>query len=556
MKLKRLSIQDHPVLGSLELDFMKDNGTIADTVILTWENGTGKTQILEILWKIAAGGMWEHNGLYRSKEKYIAEWVFSEEEMEVLKTPESGWHNSWVSSVKDNTFILEADFSQGTSGWDKLKYVNKKDWQEKNNYIRNLKKDKATISVFKAIFMGTDINFWFQPIKQITALDTDQEVLQLVKSNGNIWTTIAQLFVNIYNFDNAEVVKWGKNNPWKVIPAEVYDKRQWRFKKAFSLMFPNKKYEEVAENDNTYQVMFQEHWKKMSLDKLSSGEKQIVFRGSFLLKDKQNTNGAVVLVDEPEISLHPSWQLKILDFYKQLFTDTDWIQQSQLFIATHSPFIIHNSQRFNDKAISLSKDKDWKVFVEAEPTYFWYSQPEFIKESFDLDNFIEEKPLILTEWKNYKYLQKAKELFAPDLDIEIKEIKENNSSQLRSIYEALYKVERQRNKVFFIWDCDCSTDNKIKRLKETDLLKPIILSKNENNTKLTHWIENMFNEDYLPNLEDKKWWLEEAEKAGWFKKIQELDKNKLQEYLLSQANTESFANFKVVFEKIKEELGV
>jgi len=54
----------------------------------------------------------------------------------------------------------------------------------------------------------------------------------------------------------------------------------------------------------------------MSISQLSSGEKQIVFRGSFLLKDKESSKGALILIDEPEISLHPNWQLKVLSFFK------------------------------------------------------------------------------------------------------------------------------------------------------------------------------------------------------------------------------------------------
>jgi hypothetical protein len=37
------------------------------------------------------------------------------------------------------------------------------------------------------------------------------------------------------------------------------------------------------------------------------------------LQNKNSINGNIVLIDEPEISLHPNWQLKILDFYKKIF---------------------------------------------------------------------------------------------------------------------------------------------------------------------------------------------------------------------------------------------
>ena len=44
--------------------------------------------------------------------------------------------------------------------------------------------------------------------------------------------------------------------------------------------------------------------------------KQIVYRGCFLLKDVNSISGAFVFIDEPEISMHPNWQSRIMDYYK------------------------------------------------------------------------------------------------------------------------------------------------------------------------------------------------------------------------------------------------
>ena len=66
----------------------------------------------------------------------------------------------------------------------------------------------------------------------------------------------------------------------------------------------------------------------------------------------------MVFLDEPEISLHPTWQKKILDYYKNIFTDDNSVQTSQIFVVTHSPFIIHNKNRKNDKVIVLSRNSE------------------------------------------------------------------------------------------------------------------------------------------------------------------------------------------------------
>ena len=69
----------------------------------------------------------------------------------------------------------------------------------------------------------------------------------------------------------------------------------------------------------------------VTLDDLSSGEMQllIVLLRVFLLEGKP----AVILMDEPDTSLHISWQNQLIDKIRELN------DKSQLIIATHSPSI-------------------------------------------------------------------------------------------------------------------------------------------------------------------------------------------------------------------------
>ena len=60
--------------------------------------------------------------------------------------------------------------------------------------------------------------------------------------------------------------------------------------------------------------------------------------------------GSIVIVDEPEISLHVSWQQRI----GALFSDICRVRNIQIIVATHSPQIIHDMW---DYAVELrSKD--------------------------------------------------------------------------------------------------------------------------------------------------------------------------------------------------------
>lgn len=79
-------------------------------------------------------------------------------------------------------------------------------------------------------------------------------------------------------------------------------------------------------------------------DKLSSGEKQML---SFLCYNTFKKD-CCVFIDEPELSLHPDWQRRLIS------TLVEQGNNNQYFISTHSPFIY---SKYPDKEIILDEDK-------------------------------------------------------------------------------------------------------------------------------------------------------------------------------------------------------
>lgn len=84
--------------------------------------------------------------------------------------------------------------------------------------------------------------------------------------------------------------------------------------------------------------------KRIDLQQLSSGEKQIVTFFAYLLFGLQDTNQSIFIVDEPELSLHLQWQRQFVDTLLDLNPDI------QLIFATHAPEIIG---KHRDKAFKL-----------------------------------------------------------------------------------------------------------------------------------------------------------------------------------------------------------
>lgn len=85
---------------------------------------------------------------------------------------------------------------------------------------------------------------------------------------------------------------------------------------------------EIVDNDNAEKVL--------QLSQLSSGEKQeIVLFYDLIFDTKQKL---LLLIDEPEISLHITWQKKFLDDLLEVSKQIEL----QIIVATHSPQIVSN----------------------------------------------------------------------------------------------------------------------------------------------------------------------------------------------------------------------
>ena len=78
---------------------------------------------------------------------------------------------------------------------------------------------------------------------------------------------------------------------------------------------------------------------ELNLNKLSSGEQQIIvlyYELIFEVNDK-----VMLLIDEPEISLHVAWQRELMnDFNKIINLKSDGLS---VVVATHSPQVINNN---------------------------------------------------------------------------------------------------------------------------------------------------------------------------------------------------------------------
>lgn len=90
----------------------------------------------------------------------------------------------------------------------------------------------------------------------------------------------------------------------------------------------------------------------MSLRRASSGEQCMLVMMLGIAGHIEDES--IVLIDEPEISLHPSWQEQFMPTLEQVFSG---YKKCQFIIATHSPQIVSKVNKDNCFVTSLSNNK-------------------------------------------------------------------------------------------------------------------------------------------------------------------------------------------------------
>ncbi|NQY22234.1 MAG: AAA family ATPase [Campylobacteraceae bacterium] len=90
--------------------------------------------------------------------------------------------------------------------------------------------------------------------------------------------------------------------------------------------------------------------KKIHISSLSTGEKELLNKIFYLFV--ADIKDSVILIDEPEISLHPSWQNRVIKIYKNFAKSNN----NQIIIATHSPQIVASTP--NERLRVLIKENN------------------------------------------------------------------------------------------------------------------------------------------------------------------------------------------------------
>ena len=341
MKIRKVKWANHPILGNLELDLVNPaTNKPYSTVVLAGENGTGKTTILETLNTFLSIGSFEPFDAIE----------YEVEEKRYILTPAT-------IPGSNKTFFTRYDVENDSS-----ENIN----TDKYNRPNSIQSDDKDPRSYGSVFSRPRADYKTNKIESVKTNELDKNKYD--SDNDDNFTSLKQLIVDVQNQDNEQYRDINdKRNQQGQLPMSTADfepiSKIYRFKSAFNGFFETIKYKKVGNASGEKVVIFEKNGIEIPLDVLSTGEKQIVFRGAYLLRNINVLKNSTIMIDEPELSMHPLWQKKILQYYKNLFTDGNSHQTAQLFFASHSEAVISEALQNvdNTKVIVLKRDGNGQV---------------------------------------------------------------------------------------------------------------------------------------------------------------------------------------------------
>ena len=306
MKIKNLYIENEKRLKNLNINFENDE-KILDVVVLAGVNGTGKTTVLEVIYDY-------FENFQNDKNKINIELDLEEE-----------------------NYINQNNISKET-------YL--------NNLIKDsIKKEKTP----KVIYVPAEINF--QKVKFNLLALYKKRFLNKIDSYiiADIPFYIQMRIINTANKESEKKL----GNVRDEIIAEING--------IFDILDMDTRLIGMStETTEILPIFTNLSGDKFDINELSSGEKQLFLRT--LAIKMLNPENSIILIDEPELSLHPKWQQRIVDVYRKIG------KNNQIIIATHSPHILGSVKKEN--IMLLDKDDDGKIVVRTgDELYDSYGQP-------------------------------------------------------------------------------------------------------------------------------------------------------------------------------------
>lgn len=305
MHINHIDIREFRVLENLIINFKISTQDENVINVLAGVNGSGKTSVLEVIKKIFTSS---------SIESYQASMLFNDQ----YKI--RGRYIRSVPSIKTKN---NSELPSSTL----------------NGYIERLTQDaitKGNYSSPKLINSPAKLAFEY---KQVVTLDTKYRFYNEINTRSLLGN--AEFFIRDYVISKERLNR-------STEPKERTRQAVEQFNAHFSTVEMPTLLFDLDVHQQNRPIFKNSKGDLITIEQLSDGEKQLYGRVVSLMI--LNPVNSIILIDEPEISLHPTWQISIMDIYMQIG------KGNQFIIATHSPQIVANTPYEN--LILLNKNQD------------------------------------------------------------------------------------------------------------------------------------------------------------------------------------------------------
>jgi predicted ATP-binding protein involved in virulence len=336
MKIAKVHLENHPLFGTMDFNFTDPEGKTLDTVVIAGVNGTGKTTLLDAIREMTSS----------FDRKYKGSFI----EFDLLTLYEKKLLNNPITN----------------SSKDRIAKYHQKIARIGDSY--NLVfEDIIESERPKIIYMPTEINFTKLATKTLSFSLSAYEILVII--DENVISDVPSFSASTIN---SEVYK----NP--DLPAKnAIDKVCREINSLFDILGIDAQIIGLNPDGEKLPIFKNSAGSVFDINHLSSGEKQLFVRAMAL--KMLNANNSVILIDEPEISMHPGWQQRIVKVYEKIGNN------NQVIIATHSPFIVGSVPK---ESVKLLKRVNGQIkVVEYNEISGSYGLPVDIvlRELMDLD---------------------------------------------------------------------------------------------------------------------------------------------------------------------------
>ncbi|WP_315521090.1 AAA family ATPase [Leptotrichia wadei] len=390
MKIKNLHIKEFKGLRDISINFEKNDEPL-DLVVLAGSNGSGKTRVLESILQYFQDHI-QYN--YRGNSNKIE--IYFEEKEKICR-----------NNVGDEMELYEG-----------LKSFSYHEIDNPRNE-KHIKIKKELNILPKIIYVPTEINFQ----KMNTASTT------LVQEYNFINIVNTNLIKDIPSYIATKMISaMLKNKNEKV--GDVQKKVFNEINEIFENLSIDVKVEDISQDGRNITLFTNSSGDEFDINELSSGEKQLFLRT--LAIKMLNPENSIILIDEPELSLHPKWQQRIVDVYRKIG------KNNQIIIATHSPHILGSVKKEN--IMLLDKDDEGKIVVRTgDELYDSYGQPtdKVLKDIMGLET--------TRNPKVFKLLEEAGELVDKN---------EYESEEFKTKYKKLREILGNKDEDLLLMDMD------------------------------------------------------------------------------------------------------